>query len=132
MRSGYLYLEYESPRDEILLFEGSGHKQVLINVLSHEGDHYDFGYSLIPIKMKKGVNTFALSPGRFSGMRARLIRPYEKVLLTSRDMTLPDLLMEEDLSYMGAVRLINSSGQEANNYTINCHLNEQTSSSPVR
>src|SRR5680860_640017 len=95
LRSGYLYLEYESPREEILLFEGSGHTQILINGLPHEGDHYDFGYSLIPVLVKKGINTFVLSPGRFSRMRARLIKPESEVILTSRDMTMPDILIEE-------------------------------------
>src|SRR5680860_1144703 len=71
--SGYLYLEYYSADEKTVLFEASGHDAVLINKLPHEGDHYDFGWSLIPVKLKKGKNEFILSGGRFSHMRARLL-----------------------------------------------------------
>src|SRR5690606_15972743 len=66
LRSGYLFVEYGAPRGDTLIFEGSGHTQVLINGLPQEGDHYDFGWSLIPIAVHRGVNTFVLSSGRFN------------------------------------------------------------------
>ena len=133
LRNGYLYLEYESPRDEVLLFEGSGHTQVLINGLPQEGDHYDFGWNLIPVQIQKGTNTFILTPGRFPRMRARLIRPSSPVMLTSRDLLIPDLLIEEpDQPYTGAIRLINSSGTPARNFTIHSRLNGMVSTSNIR
>lgn len=132
LRSGYLYLEYDSPREENLIFEGSGHTQVLINGLPQEGDHYDFGWSLIPVKVKKGLNTFVMSPGRFTRMRARLIRPSDPVLLTSRDLLLPDLLIEEpDRPFLGAVRVINSKDKNISQYIIRCRLQNLTTEAPV-
>ncbi|MCB0732685.1 MAG: alpha/beta hydrolase, partial [Ignavibacteriae bacterium] len=94
--SGYLYLTYDSPNEVTVLFEASGHSDILINGMPHEGDHYDYGWSLVPIKLIKGKNTFLLSGGRFPQMRARLLSPHNLVQFTTRDMTLPDLIFEED------------------------------------
>jgi pimeloyl-ACP methyl ester carboxylesterase len=107
LNSGYLYLEYESDSKKTVLFEASGHTAAIINGLPHEGDHYDFGWSLIPIQLKKGKNEFVLSGGRFSNMRARLLEPNSPVQFTERDMTLPDLLRENKEPLMGAIRVMN-------------------------
>jgi pimeloyl-ACP methyl ester carboxylesterase len=109
LRSGYLYLEYQSEIPQTVIFEASGHTRLIANGLPHEGDHYDFGYSLIPIQLKKGKNTFLLTGGRFPKMRARLIKPNVNVQLTTRDMTLPDLLKEEDETLVGGIRIVNAS-----------------------
>ncbi len=37
LRSGYLYLEYDSPGAKTVLFEASGHTMVIVNGLPHEG-----------------------------------------------------------------------------------------------
>jgi pimeloyl-ACP methyl ester carboxylesterase len=108
MRSAFLYLEYDSESSKTVLFEASGHTRLIANGMPHEGDHYDFGYSLIPIKLKKGTNTFLMTPGRFPRMRARLIDPKTDVQLTTRDMTLPDILKEEEETLVGGIRIINS------------------------
>ncbi|MCM4156987.1 prolyl oligopeptidase family serine peptidase [Gramella sp. AN32] len=108
LRSGYLYLEYESESKKTVLFEASGHTLALINGLPHEGDHYDFGWSLIPIQLKKGKNEFVLSGGRFSNMRARLLKANSPVQFTERDMTLPDLLRENQEPIMGGIRVMNT------------------------
>lgn len=131
LRSGYLYLEYDAPTSDVVLFEGSGHTQILVNGLPREGDHYDFGWDLIPVKLNQGINTFVMSPGRFTRMRARLIDPLEPVMLTPRDLLLPDLLIEEaDRQYMGAVRIINSLEIKAKGYSIRCGLNDQFINTP--
>ncbi|WP_190809501.1 alpha/beta fold hydrolase [Flagellimonas sp. S3867] len=109
LRGSYVYLSYRSSTAKTVLFEASGHTQAIINGYPHEGDYYDFGYSLIPIKLKKGINIFVLKSGRFPRVRARLIQPKAPVLFTTRDMTLPDLLVEENIGYKGAIRVINAS-----------------------
>ena len=108
LRSGYLYLEYNSQTDQTVLFEASGHTNVLINGFPHEGDHYDFGWSLIPVELKKGKNEFILSGGRFATMRARLLKPDQPIQFTKRDLTLPDLLIEESKPLYGAIRVMNT------------------------
>lgn len=108
LRSGYLYLEYNSPIVQTVLFEGSGHTNTIINGLPHEGDHYDFGWQLIPVKLKKGKNEFVMSGGRFSKMRARLLTAYNPIQFTKRDMTLPDVLREDKEYLLGGIRVMNT------------------------
>ncbi|WP_420320075.1 alpha/beta fold hydrolase [Flagellimonas sp.] len=118
LRGSYIYLSYRSPIAKTVLFEASGHTQAIINGFPHEGDYYDFGYSLIPIKLNKGTNVFVLKAGRFPRVRARLIEPKSPVIFTSRDMTLPDLLLEEKMGYKGAIRVINASENWVKNHQI--------------
>ncbi|WP_242202957.1 carboxylesterase family protein [Aestuariivivens insulae] len=126
LRSSYLYLNYVSDSERIVLFEASGHSLALINGLPHEGDHYDFGWNLIPLKLKKGDNTFVLKVGRFPRIRARLIEPEQSVQFTTRDLTLPDLLVEENKDYLGAMRIVNASENWVKNYTIKTLVNGGT------
>ncbi len=118
LRSSYVYLTYKSNTEQTVLFEASGHSLVLINGLPHEGDHYDFGWNLIPLKLKKGLNKFVLKVGRFPRVRARLIKPQAKVQFTTRDLTLPDVLVEENKTYLGAIRIVNASENWIKNYVI--------------
>ena len=108
LRSSYVYLSYESSSDKMVLFDASGHSIALINGYPHEGDYYDYGWSLIPIKLKKGLNVFVLKVGRFPRIRARLIEPENKIQFTTRDFTIPDILVEENKEYIASVRVINA------------------------
>ncbi|MFT7032091.1 MAG: pimeloyl-ACP methyl ester carboxylesterase [Cyclobacteriaceae bacterium] len=108
LRSGYLYLEYNSTIAQTVLFEGSGHTNTIINGLPHEGDHYDFGWQLIPVRLKKGKNEFVMSGGRFAKMRARLLTAYNPIQFTKRDMTLPDILREDNEYLLGGIRVMNT------------------------
>ncbi len=123
LRSSYIYFTYNSKDTKTVLFEASGHSLVLINGLPHEGDHYDFGWNLIPLTLKKGVNTFILKVGRFPRIRARLIEPKTKVQFTTRDLTLPDILIEENNTYKGAIRVVNASKNWIKNYSITSQFN---------
>lgn len=126
LRSGYLYLEYEAEQATSVLLDASGHTSILINGLPHEGDHYDFGHQLIPLQLKKGSNQFLLTGGRFSRMRARLIQPDQSVQLTQRDLTLPDLLAENQEELLGAIRVINAQSKAFAGGSISCQINGKT------
>ncbi|WP_242092573.1 prolyl oligopeptidase family serine peptidase [Aestuariivivens sediminicola] len=126
LRSSYVYLNYNSNSERIVLFEASGHSLVLINGLPHEGDHYDFGYNLIPLKLKQGNNTFVLKVGRFPRIRARLIDPQKTLQFTTRDMTLPDILVEEDHDYLGAIRVVNATETWKKGYRVKTEVNGLT------
>ncbi|MEN8188142.1 MAG: alpha/beta hydrolase, partial [Bacteroidota bacterium] len=123
LRSSYVYLTYRSNSEKKLLFEASGHSLLLINGLPHEGDHYDFGYNLIPVHLKKGTNVFILKVGRFPRIRARLLKTSNDIEFTSRDLTLPDLLVEENKNYNAAIRIINNTDNWIRNYTIQSEVN---------
>ena len=125
LRSAYVYLTYKSSTEKIVLFEASGHTLALINGFPHEGDYYDFGYSLIPLKLKKGENVFVLKVGRFPTIRARLITPSKDLQFTKRDMTMPDIQQEENKTYQGAIRVVNATENWVRNTSIEAQLDDQ-------
>jgi predicted esterase len=131
LNSSYVYLTYKSNVEKTVLFEASGHTMFIVNGLPHEGDHYDFGWNLIPLKLKKGTNVFVLKVGRFPRIRARLIEPEKPVQFTTRDLTMPDILVEETKDYKGAIRVINASNTWVKNYTIVSELFGITKESKV-
>jgi len=116
----YLFAHYEAQTDTVLLLDAAGHTRVFINGFPHEGDHYDFGYTLIPFKAAKGTNSFLFSYGRFSRLKAKLILPAKPVQFTKRDLLLPTFLKKESGLKFGAVRVINASEKPLLNYQILC------------
>src|SRR5690606_7425053 len=128
LRSGYVFLNYNSASEKTVLFEASGHSLASINGYPYEGDHYDFGWNLIPLKLKKGNNIFVLKVGRFPRIRARLLEPRAEVQFTTRDVTVPDLLIGENMEYMAAIRVVNASERWIRKYAIQATVNgnEQT------
>ncbi len=131
LRSGYLYLEFQSAKEENVIFEASGHTMVLINGFPHEGDHYDFGWSLIPIRLKKGRNTFVLQGGRFPRMRARILSPESSIAFTKRDMTTPDILQEEPANYLAAIRVMNVNKKGFKGGSITCEIGSKSVSRSI-
>ena len=117
-----LYTTFESPDNRIALLDASGHTRVFINGKPHEGDHYEFGYTLIPFKLKKGLNEFVYTYGRFGQYKSQIIIPNKNVLLTTRDMTLPSILRDENIERWAAIRVINATEQSLKGYSIECHL----------
>ena len=107
LRTGYLYLEYYAEKASNVIFEASGHTMALINGFPHEGDHYDYGWSLIPLRLQKGKNIFILQGGRFPRIRARILEPDNLISFTKRDMTLPDILKEEKEDLLAGIRIMN-------------------------
>ncbi|RTE53241.1 alpha/beta hydrolase [Arenibacter aquaticus] len=132
LRSGYVYLSYRSGSEKTVLFEASGHSLASINGLPYEGDHYDFGYNLIPLKLKKGKNVFVLKVGRFPRVRARLLEPKTLVQFTTRDVTAPDLLVEEEGEYQAAIRVINASEKWVKGSRIEASLNKKVHSTIIQ
>lgn len=131
LRSGALYLTYTSDTDQTLLLDASGHANLLVDGLPHEGDHYDFGWQLIPLHLKAGKHVFVLQGGRFGRMRARLIAPKSPVQFTKRDLTLPDIRQEDEEDLWGAIRVINARGKELPGGRIECRHNERVARSEL-
>ncbi|GHU63301.1 hypothetical protein FACS1894123_05810 [Bacteroidia bacterium] len=122
MRSAYLYTAYNSPQEQLALLETTGGTRTYINGMPHEGDHYDFGYTLIPVKLKKGLNEMIYTPGRFGRVAAKLVKPDKPILFTKRDMTLPDLLIGENNPQWAAIRVINLTEKALQGLTIRATL----------
>ncbi|SHG30418.1 Putative esterase [Salegentibacter echinorum] len=131
LRSAYLYLEYNAEKAKTIIFEASGHTMAIVNGVPHEGDYYDFGYSLIPVKLKAGTNWFLLEGGRFNRMRARLLETKAPVQITTRDMTLPDILKEEQKELKGGVRIVNASEENIKNLSLEVEIDEVKTSTKL-
>ena len=111
LRSAYLYTAYDASKEEIVLLETSGGTRVYVNGFPREGDHYDFGYTLLPIKLRKGLNEIIHTPGRFGYVSAKLVKPDKPVMFTKRDLTVPDIIIGEDDAKWAAIRVINATGK---------------------
>lgn len=122
MRSAFLYTAYDAPADEIALLETTGGTRTYVNGMPHEGDHYDFGYSLIPIKLKKGINEFVYTPGRFGKVSSKLVKPEKPVQFTLRDLTTPDIIIGEKDAKWAAVRVVNATDQPVKGLSIRATL----------
>jgi len=108
LRSAFLYTSYDSPKEQIALLETTGGTRTYINGLPREGDHYDFGYTLTPVKLNKGLNEFVYTPGRFGKVASKLVKPEKLVMFTKRDMTIPDIIIGESDAKWAAIRVINA------------------------
>lgn len=122
MRSAYLYTSYESPTSEIALLETTGGTRTYINGEPHEGDHYDFGYTLIPVRLEQGLNELIYTPGRFGRVESKLVKPNKPVMFTRRDPTLPDLIAGENDPKWAAIRVINATEKPLKAMTIRTTL----------
>ena len=118
LASAYLYTEYKANKEQIVLLETTGGTRTYINGLPHEGDHYDFGYTLIPFKLRKGINEFIYTKGRFGRVASKIVVPAKSVMFTIRDMTLPDVINGERDEKWASIRVINATEKELKNLVI--------------
>ncbi|MDT8401855.1 MAG: alpha/beta hydrolase-fold protein [Bacteroidales bacterium] len=124
LRGGALYIEYNSPRNRIMLLNASGHTMVFVNGEPREGDHYDFNYSLHPVMIKKGLNQFYFTNGRFPRIRASLEEASSEIIIKKKDLTLPDLVIEEPGFKWGGLTLINASDKYKGGLSIKCTVKD--------
>jgi hypothetical protein len=122
LNRAYVYTEFDSSEEAIALLDATGHTRVYVNGLPREGDHYDYGYTLIPFKLQKGLNQFVYTYGRFGRVSSKLILPEKPVQFTPRDVTLPSMIRGENKDRWGAVRVINATEESLNGYQIICML----------
>ncbi len=122
LRGGYLYIQYDSPEEKIMILEATGHTMAFINGIPREGDHYNFSYSQIPVTIEKGLNHLYFTGGRFPMIRAMLTQPSSEAMFSDRDLTLPDLIIGEGDQKWAAVRIINPYREELKNLVIECKV----------
>lgn len=118
MQRGWLYAHYDSPVEKVVLLDATGHTMAMVNGLPFEGDHYDYGYTLQPIRLNAGTNEFLFSYGRFQRLRASLVEPEKPIMLINRDMTLPPILTGQAGKAPGAIRLLNATTNDLTRLSI--------------
>lgn len=115
VNNGYLYVSYNSPKDQTLILNITGHQMVYVNGVPHAGDAYRYGWMYIPVALHKGVNDFYIRTGRSygrMGIKAQLLFPEKPVYVSTADSTLPFVVSNKNNKALwGAVVVINTTNQ---------------------
>lgn len=133
---GYLYIPYESDKEQILLLEGMGHGMVYVNGDPRAGNRYAyketwdlnwgprFDYSILPIKVKKGVNHLLFHGSRVGGVKIKIYETTATAMLNANDPTLPDFLANEPIDTWGAVVVMNANEKAVKNLKISAQIGD--------
>jgi predicted peptidase len=110
-RSGYIYLTYNSEKNQAALLNIKGNSTTYFNGAPHTGDPYSSDWLYIPVNLKKGLNEFFV---RGTFIVADLLFPAKEIFLNTEDATLPFIVAGADNKELtGAVVLINTSQKES-------------------
>jgi hypothetical protein len=120
--SGYVYLAVPAAEEELCLLEAAGHSMVYVNGEPRIGDTYNHGFVRIPVLLHKGTNDLLFRGGRFSKVRARLTTPKAPALFDTADLTLPDLLMDQEVKADAAVVVVNTTTAPADHLAVEAVL----------
>ncbi|MBD2752691.1 carboxylesterase family protein [Spirosoma validum] len=133
--NGYLYLTYDSPREQTALLHTTGHNMVYVNGAPHAGDPYASGWLYVPVMLKKGRNELYVRTSQFSrfqGLFTELIFPKKPVSLNTDDPTLPSIVLgNQTESLWGAVVVVNTSTKPLTGLQIQSQLAGNTLSTDV-
>jgi lysophospholipase L1-like esterase/predicted esterase len=135
--NGYLYLNYTSSEEKTALFHALGHAGLFFNGAPFSGDMYRHEYLFHPVKIKKGVNEIYVRMGfggRFQGLMAELIFPEKSIFISTKDSTLPHILIEKTTeSLLGGIVLINLTEKPLENLTLKATIegNSATTNVPI-
>ncbi len=114
----YVYYQYKSDKDDIALLEAMGNETAYVNGTARSGNPYRyqdtfeawaprFDYSLIPVKIKKGTNELLFECNR--GLLKVKLHPNKKgFYLTTTDLTVPDIIVNQEVNTYGAVPIVNA------------------------
>jgi len=114
LAAGYLYLQYDSPKEQKALFMATGHAMVFINGVPHAGDPYRYGWMQIPVELKKGTNHVYLRSfgmGSFASITTRLLFPDKPFFISVNDPTLPFFVAGETNAPQWAGIVLTNTGQ---------------------
>lgn len=132
--SGYLYLTYNSTREQSALINISGHSMVYFNGEPHAGDIYGSNWLYIPVKLKKGENEFYIRTSRymFSGITAKLVFLEKEIIINTEDPTLPHVVLgQNNEPQWGGVVVINASNKPITGATFQTILNGKKIEVPI-
>ncbi len=122
LRGGYLFLTYDSPKEETRILEISGHREVFVNGIPRGGDVYNKHLTFHPVKLKKGENTFLVHGSR-GQVKIQLLPVQKSISFMKRDLTTPDFITTEDDVKIGSVRILNTTNHTQNNLKIVAETN---------
>jgi pimeloyl-ACP methyl ester carboxylesterase len=124
-RGGYLYLTYQSAKEQNVLLNIQGNAAVYVNGVLHAGDPYASGWLYIPVKLKQGENEFYVRTA-FQTV-ASIVFPATPVAISTADSTLPYVVINKQNGLLkGAVVIVNTSLQELNTYQLRSEVAGRT------
>lgn len=106
--NGYVYLTYQSDKEQTAILTVAGHDMLFINGVPRGGDMYRYGWMNLPVRLKKGTNEIYARVarfGRFGGITANITFPEKPVFLDVKDITMPDVVasLKNDSLWIGMV-----------------------------
>ena len=124
--NGYLYLTYESNREQTALLHTTGHNMAYVNGAPHAGDPYASGWLFVPVLLKKGLNELYVRTSQFSryqGLVAELIFPDKPISLNTDDPTLPSIVLGNQTEPIwAAIVVVNTSTKPLTGLQIQAQL----------
>jgi pimeloyl-ACP methyl ester carboxylesterase len=108
LRGGYAFWQVQSDEPRVMLLEASGHTMVYANGEPRTGDPYGYGFVRLPFLLRKGTNEFLFHCGR-GRLQAKLTVPKSALLLDTRDATVPDVVVGEQIGPWVGLVVINAS-----------------------
>ncbi|KEO74314.1 carboxylesterase family protein [Anditalea andensis] len=127
---GYIYLYYDSDKEQSALLNVAGHSMLFFNGIPYAGDIYKYGWLHSPVQLKKGRNEILVRASRFTrwnGLTAKLVFPENPISIYTADATLPHILVGEHQGTLtGAIVIINSTDQPLKGLSISSTINSKT------
>jgi hypothetical protein len=108
LRGGYAFATFDSPREQVMLLEASGHAAVYVNGEPHAGDPYGLGWLRLPVLVKKGQNTLLFHVGG-DRLSAKLVPPPAPVSFIDQDSTVPTVDPGATETVWAAIPVVNAS-----------------------
>lgn len=128
LSGGYAYLRIDSEKERIVTFEGMAYLMFYDNGSPRIGNIYqyredwqpwepNFSFCLLPVKIKKGKNEFLFATygGR---IKVKINDVYKKAALNLKDLTIPDIRINESGEFFGGLVVMNNSVNRIKNYTL--------------
>ncbi|WP_242695915.1 alpha/beta hydrolase-fold protein [Desertivirga brevis] len=130
LSNGYLYLTYQSDKEQKAILHVSGNNMVYVNGEPRAGDLYAYGYLYLPVQLKKGLNEFYVRGSSFSseeGIAAELLFDQKSTFLNIKDPTLPIIIAGRDKNQLsGAVVIVNNTDKTLSGLKISSKLEGKT------
>lgn len=141
LRSCYVYASVVVPSERVMILEAMGNEMVYVNGSPRSGNPYclkdvweswepRFDYSLLPVHLKKGKNEllFRCNRGR---LKAQLYPPLQPVMFNTRDLTIPDFIVEKKIDTWGSVVIVNCTEKSIEDLEIVSSLGTDRHNTPV-
>ncbi|RYZ54635.1 MAG: alpha/beta hydrolase, partial [Sphingobacteriales bacterium] len=127
--ASYLYLTYNSTKNQTALINIRGNSGFFLNGEPHMGDAYSSGWLYIPVTLKKGLNEFYVRGGFIT---ASLIFPSRPVMLNAEDPTVPFIRLKDTATRKeAAIVVINTTGKTLHGYQLRAGIGANKTTSTV-